>query len=66
MKSIKMVSTHLRLTCSEYGPFKQLYTYQDYVRVNFSSLDPFSFDSKRCIPTEFARIKYVLMKSLRI
>ena len=61
MTSLKLVSTHLRLTCSEYGPFVSLYSHNDYARLNFSSLDPFKLEAPRekCIPTEFIKIRYI-------
>ena len=63
MESIKQFATHTRFTCSEDGPFLDLKNYNDYVRVKLSKLDPltFSADRGRCIRTEFANIRCVVI-----
>ncbi len=57
MDAVKQVSSHFRMTCSANGPFTGISHMNDYVRVSFSSLDPFTLNGYKCFDVEYISIR---------
>ncbi|XP_065061923.1 uncharacterized protein LOC135688827 [Rhopilema esculentum] len=60
-ESLREVSSHFRFTCSEDGPFIAIANQNDYLRANFSSIDPLTLNvgHEKCAPVEFVSVRNV-------